>query len=99
MNMNYDDILDYQYSFEDAGVTCLRDYFYEILTTLWIRGEGFSSKRAFGDSDWQWQAYYCLAEAGAIKADFDSDWEEWEFSEEEAEKKVLDLIHHIFKGD
>lgn len=36
------------------GLT-LRQYFQELLTTLWSEGEGFNGKRPFGNSGWQYR--------------------------------------------
>jgi hypothetical protein len=62
--MNYDEILDYPYEFEDAEASCLREYFCNLLLTLWHEGEGFSGKRPFGDSGWKKDVLYCIASQG-----------------------------------
>lgn len=41
------------YSRDFDGEVTLRGYFAELLATLWDEGEEFSSKRPFGNSDWQ----------------------------------------------
>ena len=38
----------------------VRDYFTEILVTLWEEGEGFSGKRPLGNSDWEWEVLAAL---------------------------------------
>lgn len=50
----------------NADATTVREYFIELLSTLWQEDEGFSSKRPFGDSDWQYDVYLALHRAGLI---------------------------------
>lgn len=51
----------------------VRQYLSGLLSTLWVEGEEFSGKRAWGDSDWQWDLIPALAGAGHIKAEVDED--------------------------
>lgn len=50
----------------DAGEGSLRDYLYELLSTLWAEEESFSGKRPFGNSGWQYQPIEALIEAGIV---------------------------------
>jgi hypothetical protein len=49
----------------------IKSYFIMLLETLWKEGEGFSGKRPFGNSDWTYDLYAPLANAGLIDAEFD----------------------------
>lgn len=61
----------------DAGATTIRGYLVALLANLWDQGEGFSGKRPFGNSGWDWDLYAALGRAGHIEAWFDEDgWPE-----------------------
>lgn len=101
--MNYDEILDYKYIFEDADADCLRDYFYTLVHTLWCEGEGFSGKRPFGNSGWEYDIYNALVTMGAVKGKFEYDEGEpcglMDFDKVVADNLVPKLIAHCFYGD
>ncbi len=48
-----------------SGGTVL-DYLRELLELLWQEQDGFSGKRPFGNSGWEWDLYVPLAKAGFI---------------------------------
>ncbi len=48
----------------------IRQYLKRLLFTLWSEGEGFSGKRPFGDSGWEYDLRIPLIQAGVIKGDF-----------------------------
>lgn len=50
----------------DAGATTVREYFLELLSVLWEEEQGFSAKRPFGNSGWQYDVYLALAKAGLV---------------------------------
>lgn len=54
-------------------VQTLRGYLVHLLVTLWAEGEGFSGKRPFGDSGWQWDVQNDLEEAGVVPDDCDAE--------------------------
>lgn len=57
----------------DAGVTTVREYLAALLEELWTRGEGFSGKRPFGNSGWEYDLYRALTTAGYVHSEFDED--------------------------
>lgn len=59
--------LDLRIDSSDAGddIT-VRDYLRTLLTTLWEEGEGFSGKRPFGNSGWEFDILIPLAVAGFV---------------------------------
>jgi hypothetical protein len=58
----------------DAGSNItMRDYLHELLVTLWQDGEGFSGKRPFGNSGWEWDLYAPLIRGGYVDGVLDSD--------------------------
>lgn len=48
-----------------------RQYFTTLLMTLWEEGEGFSGKRPFGNSGWEYDLFIGLCQAGLIKHEVD----------------------------
>lgn len=85
----------------DAGddIT-IRRYLLALLQTLWTEEEGFSGKRPFGNSGWQYDLFISLAKAGFIAGAVTADGEV-DFSEEQialAHAYVSDLIAAVFLG-
>lgn len=60
-------ILDILMDDNDADALTVRDYLKALLRQLWIEGEGFSGKRPFGNSAWEYELYYPLVKAGVIQ--------------------------------
>lgn len=59
---------------EDAGgPMTLREYLKELLRTVWREEEGFSGKRPFGNSGWQYQLAADLMKAGVPVGTLDED--------------------------
>ncbi len=50
----------------DAQAARVGEYLGLLLSTLWLQGEGFSGKRPFGNSGWEYDVYVALAQAGII---------------------------------
>lgn len=77
----------------------LREWLKSLLATLWEEGEGFSGKRPFGDSGWDWQLYADLANASpqfreTINARY-YDEEMEDFDEAKAEELISDAIANL----
>lgn len=66
-------ILDTPMDANDSGADTVRGYLIALLTAVWREGEGFSGKRPFGNSSWEFDVYRALAKAGHIVATFDED--------------------------
>ena len=82
----------YLFKDEDSGATSFKSYFKILLKSLWRQGEGFSGKRPFGNSDWQWNIYKYLVESGAVEGGFDDDgYLDW-FKQETADRVIIKLI-------
>lgn len=64
--MTDQEILDYPYDFSDARVKSLREYFKKLVYRVWQENEGFSGKRPFGNSGWQYDVYDCLQKIDVI---------------------------------
>lgn len=83
----------------DAGdnLTVL-DYLRALLVTLWEEGEGFSGKRPFGNSGWEYDLYVPLIKAGFIIGELDGDGYVKSVDEKIAHVYVSDLIYAAFYG-
>lgn len=66
-------VLDLPLGDNDANAKTVREYLIELLAGVWRDGEGFSGKRPFGNSSWEYDLYTPLARAGLIEATFDED--------------------------
>jgi hypothetical protein len=66
-------VLDLPLDENDSGADTVRGYLVALLTELWQEEEGFSGKRPFGNSSWQYDLYQPMARAGMIEATFDED--------------------------
>ncbi len=50
----------------DSGADTLAGYLGALLRDVWVQGEGFSGKRPFGNSGWQYEVYFPLVKAGWV---------------------------------
>jgi hypothetical protein len=65
-------LLDLRFECADIGRNVsVREYLHELLKTLWTEGEGFSGKRPFGNSGWEYDLYKPLILAGAVNGELD----------------------------
>jgi len=71
--MKPQEILDLPISSSEVDVFIIRDYFKALLSTLWREGEGFSGKRPFGNSGWEYDVYVALIKGGVIEGVLDED--------------------------
>lgn len=98
---DYDKIQNTEFKSNDLGIVSIRAYLHQLLTALWNQGEGFSSKRPFGNSSWEYDLLEGIAKAGYFP------YEEDELgyiilsatSRMEAEQLVFGLIDYIFFGE
>lgn len=79
----------------DLGEITLRGYFKKLLETMWNEGEGFSGKRPFGNSGWEIDLEHAIAKAGLVEAEFDEEFEEWEYDPKIMNKFVFDAIEAL----
>lgn len=64
-------ILDIQMQENEANAETIRDYLKTLLRDLWLQGEGFSGKRPFGNSCWEYEIYKALVSAEACRGQVD----------------------------
>lgn len=61
----------------DSGAATVGGYLARLVGQLWQLGEGFSGKRPFGNSGWEYDVYTALAKARLIEGlDYDEEEEE-----------------------
>lgn len=80
----------------DARVKTVGEYLAKLLSTLWSEGEGFSSKRPFGNSSWEYEIYLALARAGFVHIELDEDGYIDSFSQEQ-EDLANELIQRTIR--
>jgi hypothetical protein len=79
----------------------IKEYLCGLLLTLWAEKEGFSGKRPFGDSGWNWDLIRALALNGLVEATFDEEGyiETMDNIEEaKAEQMITNAIKYVFNS-
>jgi hypothetical protein len=100
--MELRDIAELKFRSDDLNETLtIREYLQRLLTTLWYEEEGFSGKRPFGNSSWQYEVFDPLVRYGVVPGDIEKcpDGRAWPHDNKAAHKIIADLIHYIFQGD
>lgn len=97
--MNKQELLDFEFESSDIGQTTIRNYLYLLLRTLWNEGEGFSGKRPFGNSGWEFDLYKAVVKAGAVKGKLDEDGYVEEVDTKAANNLIRDLISYMCFGE
>ena len=81
----------------DAGDNLtIREYFYKLLKTLWEEGDGFSGKRPFGNSGWQYDLYAPLVKHGYVDGILDENGYVDEIKTNNADEYISKLIEAAF---
>lgn len=57
----------------DVKASTIKNYLKALLAVLWKEEQGFSGKRPFGTSGWQWDVYAALVKADLIDGTLDED--------------------------
>ncbi len=90
----------------ENGKKTIRDYLHDLLKTLWNQGEGFSGKRPFGNSGWEWHLLTALALAGIIEGEIDTEYEDDRYvesippdEEKRGNKLIAQAIAYVFYGN
>lgn len=76
----------------DAGASKVGQYLVKLLLAVWEEGEGFSGKRPFGNSSWEWELYTALMDAGVVEAKIDKYGEAGLVDRRKADKLIADAI-------
>jgi hypothetical protein len=73
----------------------IKDYLKELLIALWTEAEGFSGKRPFGNSGWQFEIYECLIKNRVVEGKLDDDGYVEEIDIKVADEIILDVIRRM----
>ena len=92
------EILNLSMSENDAGATTIGGYLHRLLGAVWAEGEGFSGKRPFGNSGWEYELYRPLIAAGAVKGTVDEYGDITGFDEKSANRAIFDAIDALFEA-
>jgi hypothetical protein len=88
-------LLDLPLPENDSGASTVRGYLVALLTTLWEEEEGFSGKRPFGNSGWQYDLYAPMIEAGIVGGEIDEDGYVERADAAAADKLILAAIQSL----
>ena len=94
--MTNDEILELKCGQMDFKHISIRQHLHELMSTLWEEGEGFSGKKPFGNSGWEYDLYKPLVIHGIVKGDVDEYGDIENFSHKECHRIIDSLIDHIF---
>lgn len=97
-DMRLSTALDLRFDSDAGKDLTIRDYLRELLTAVWEEGEGFSGKRPFGNSGWEYDVYVPLIKAGFIGGKLDEDGFVEEVNNRQAHAFVRELIVAAFRG-
>lgn len=79
----------------DSGSKTIGEYLKKLLVELWKEGDGFSGKRPFGNSGWEYDLYKPLISAGLCKGKLDKDGFIAEVDKKQAHLIILSLINNL----
>jgi hypothetical protein len=79
----------------DARAATVGDYLIALLHALWNEGEGFSGKRPFGNSGWEYEIYTALVKAGLVDGTLDEDGYVEQIDDAAADRAVFEAINHL----
>lgn len=68
-----DQILAVPLATNDSGASTIRGYLIALLAAVWDEKEGFSGKRPFGNSSWDFDLFAGLVKAKFIAGELDED--------------------------
>ena len=98
--MNNKEILNLRIDNEDFDHhLTIKGYLKLLLTTIWEEGDGFSGKRPFGNSGWEYDLYTPLVKAGVIKSTLDEDGCIESLDIKAANTLVYKLIGEVFSDE
>ena len=90
-------VLSYPMTDNDANAKNVGEYLHSLLFTLWEEGEGFSGKRPFGNSGWEYEIYMTLIQGGFISGVLDEDGYIKRVDEKAARQIISECIEYVFK--
>ena len=91
-------ILDIVIDSYDLGFITFREYFTELLCLVWVKGESFSGKRPFGNSDWQYIVYTSLVKSGHVSGTLDDEGLLITCDYAKADMLIINAIRQIYNN-
>lgn len=82
-----------------SGAETIRGYLVALVARVWDEGEGFSGKRPFGNSGWEWDLHPTLIRAGVITGTFDEDGYVEDSDDAAAHRVIADAIKTMATSD
>ena len=79
----------------DAGVTTVKRYLKKLLVTLFEQGEGFSGKRPFGNSCWEYEVWAVWIKEGLMPGTLDGEGYIQEYDSEGFYKQMYKCINSL----
>lgn len=76
----------------DADAKTVGEYLKKLLLTLWDEKEGFSGKRPFGNSSWEYEIYAALISSEVIMGSFDEEGYIVDVDCEAADRIIREII-------
>ncbi len=73
----------------------IKEYLIAIVREVWDQGEGFSGKRPFGDSGWEYDLYKPLVKAGLIGGEVDEYGDLEDVDNEAGDKLIFECIDRL----
>lgn len=89
------DILELKMDVNDAHAGTIRGYLVALLTALWMKQEGFSGKRPFGNSGWFYDLYIPLIKAGVCTGSLDDAGYIYEVNDKQADELIALAIEAL----
>lgn len=86
------EILDVPMRENDANASTIRAYLVALVREVWKEVDGFSGKRPFGNSGWQYEVYDALVTAGHVQGRTDEDGYLEECDTDAADALILTAI-------
>jgi len=71
--MTNEELLELKTNPNANGEPTIREYLHLLLLAIWQEGEGFSGKRPFGDSGWEYDLYVPLIRHGIVDGTLDEE--------------------------
>jgi hypothetical protein len=93
-----DTILDVKMQDNDANAETIGDYLVALLATLWKEGEGFSGKRPFGNSGWEYELYIVLVKNDIVSGSFDEYDDLEDVDTEKADRIIQEAIKCLYQN-
>lgn len=95
--MDYKNILGIPMEENDADASTIGEYLIRLLCALWTEGEGFSGKRPFGNSGWEYEIYRSLVASKIVEGQIDEEYGDLlDVNKKDANEIILETIKSLY---